>query len=296
VYLIRKDYLLILLLLGSLALIRNFFKGSAHSLLLVWILSLCGLFLHEAYIFWGIPLMCLLIYSHSKSSGFSFGCGMILSFFVLAAFKGDMSVAQAINDSWRSIWPQYVDGTPRGAVDAVGWESAYAFKFHFSKNFIESDSVLPAFVFRPFVLLASWYLIANLLHLFRQPATVFNSTDRTNLTALYFFSLICLVPMFTVLSCDYARLYQYAFAASFGVFLLFSADEIARIFPRWFYRFVTKCNAAMDRIVKPNRWVAMGLMLVTAACTAHCDLPAYMANSPLFSIVHYCGGFIMRYF
>lgn len=290
IYIVRKDYMLILMLLAMYGLIARHGSKNAVTLAGVITLSCLGLFLHEAFIFWGLPIVFLLLLSQSKRAGIAYGAIICATFLVLAYFKGDSAVALRIHQSWRALCPHELTDTIPATINSLGWSTGETAMSHFTLNFLDKIGPVPVWCLRPIVLLCSYYLVTNIFYVFRRSASSFTDTDRTNLSALYLFSLVMLLPMFLFLSCDYGRLYQYATISALGTFVIFKPARLSRLFPRGVYSLTAKINRQMDRICRPNPWVVIIILLLIAACPTKCYIKGVIANGVLTSIPYYCLG------
>lgn len=216
------------------------------------------LLIHEAFFFFSIPLLGLFIFrcfalENSKISSilktFLFFLPSLSIFFVVTMFKGNEFVALDIWKSWggSNFWGI---STPTNAVDAIGWSTEYAVNKHINANFIGSyidhgvrivnKNILWLFcLILTYLMTFKWNVIQLVID------TKYKDMNKSySMACLLIFQFIMLIPMFTILSCDYARIYYYLFGSCFSVILIFEDNIILSLFPN---RFVTTISRIIGR-------------------------------------------------
>lgn len=268
VYFVRKDFMQYALLIGVLLMLRRW-RGNPWNIAAVCALSILGLLLHEAYLFWAIPLTVLAIYAVSRSaaaatvSALTFlGC-----FGVLSVFKGDAANVTTIMASWNSLGVGLE--TCGTSIKALEWESVNTFLYHLRANFHAMGATGAegwlGVVIQPIFFMVTYYFISNFSRVFRKKGTDFNEDDRTNLSAVYLLCALTMLPMFTVLSCDYGRLYQYLFVSAYATVLILPRDVCSAMFPRRCRAAVSRLNASIWRYLTPTKGIMIILLLLLSA-------------------------------
>ena len=221
VYFIRKDYLCYCILISMLYCVRGN-VNSGIRLFVLLCLGILGLLIHEAFIFFGLPICTLLLLCQKGNNTI---VKMIVPvvwvciFLLLCVFKGEESVYNGIINSWQGAFP-YLDISPDArAIKALSWTLGYTFDLHTHFNFHSQELGWYTTFIRIIYLFAIYFLITNFFFYFKGYSR-FNEASRTLLSTLFIFSIICLLPMFVFLSCDYGRLYQYAFIAVLSSYLI----------------------------------------------------------------------------
>ncbi len=259
---VRKDFLLYALLIGSIYLLRQ------RKALAATLLTIVGLFLHEAYLFWGAPLVALLLWAQSRWRGYAAGVLFVGVFALLSAFKGDVVTALAINDSWDALQLFPPLSNASGSIAALGWDADYAMEFHLAKNFTYQGERVALF-YRPLTYLLAYYLFTNFIFAFGAPPH--SERDRVHLSALYLLVSLTLLPMWVCLSCDYARLYQYVAVSAFATFLILPSATLAAALPHWLQRAAERLNSTLRAIVPPTRGLLLLLLLFLAEMPCYFD-------------------------
>lgn len=257
----RKDCFMLLAFITCLYLIRNLIIGKKSYLITGMLVNfVCSfvLLIHEAFFFFSIPLLGLFIFrcfalENSKISSilktFLFFLPSLSIFFVVTMFKGNEFVALDIWKSWggSNFWGI---STPTNAVDAIGWSTEYAVNKHINANFIGSyidhgvrivnKNILWLFcLILTYLMTFKWNVIQLVID------TKYKDMNKSySMACLLIFQFIMLIPMFTILSCDYARIYYYLFGSCFSVILIFEDNIILSLFPN---RFVTTISRIIGR-------------------------------------------------
>lgn len=159
------------------------------------------------------------------------------------------------------------------SIGALAWDTTQTMKDHFTVNFHSDDGFGWMGLFlRPLFAVLVYYFATNFIFVMKRGNSdtedidtnnkTIESQTKTNLSMLFIFSMICLLPMFTVLSCDYARIYQYALITSFSMFLLIPSERITAMFPKFFRIMVERLNRWLESVIVPTK----GMMLLLLLC------------------------------
>lgn len=261
---IRKDFMQALMLIGILMLLR----GSPHaggrlSLWCVTALCVLELLIHEAFTFWGIPITVLLIASlqvsrWEKASAIAVIAATII---VIGCFKGNEQMAHVITDSWLPILPQLEYGY-WNSVGAIGWNPGWAAYFHCITNFFSPEIGWLRLPLQIAAFTCYAYMVCNFVYAF-SPAGETRETYRKHLTSVYILTSITMIPMFTVLSVDYSRLYQYLTITSFATVLVIPAACLDRALPGVLLRLTGRITLCIDRYFTPSKGIMVALLFLS---------------------------------
>lgn len=281
---IRKDCMMIAGLIFTLI---AFQKSKRVSSKILWVNAITMLMTlnHEAYLFFSVPVLFLIFYArfsevndHSSLSSrikplvYSLAClsPSLACALLCFAYKGDYNIVHAI---WRS-WIPLIGEQPVGySVDALGWNTGKTISTHFHKNFLEpvSGSIPIPSIFKWMAIFPIvYYLSVNTLWVFQKKSNQ-SEEDRTYLSFLVVFQFICLLPMFTVLSCDYLRLMHYWILSSFAVYLLIPKRLFLLAVPQPLLTLTSNANHLMNRIVPPYE-LSVGALLIFLGLYQHANL------------------------
>lgn len=268
-YLIRKDFLMYGLFISSICCLRKA-SPSLKAKILATILMIIALLIHEPVIFWGMPIFILLMWSFRKDKVANrlLIALSLATFVLLVIFKGTPETASLITDSWNSIIPgSPVIHHPHNAIGALGWDPQWAFSFHWETNKGENHS---GQLLIPVIAFGAYYMFSNFLSVFndskRSSETL--SENKSAISLLYSSTMLCLIPMLTILSCDVGRVFQYAGIATFATFLLLPAKRIVAIYPGWYRKLIVRFNRILYRYLPAGKgWLLFLLFFLAISPT-----------------------------
>lgn len=259
---IKTDFLLYGILILILLLIRPF-KISFKRVVAASILMILSLFIHEGFIFWGVPTCLFLLFSQKRFRWYSVALLVVTVavFLTLCFFKGNNVVAKAITDSWDGLVQFGLPGKDN-AVSAIGWSGRYAFLYHIKANFVDNPFSYLGIVVKLGLSLASYYFIVNFLSMFSPDK--FSNEKRIVLGSIWLLTLICMIPMLTILCCDYARVNQFIAVTAYSTLLIIPTETVVNAMPRWYINLIKRIDGGMRKFLPPSRGL-MCVMLLTFA-------------------------------
>lgn len=272
---IRKDYLFFCFFIPVFWIFNKDSISTFVKFLLINILTVFIILSHEVFAFFSLPVLFLLLISQFKRSGlvrsliysFVFLAPTIFVFLLTLRFKGSPEIAVAIWDSWAVFFNDKASLYFGNAINALSWSAKDTFACHIIHNFLYTDQGIFSLVVWIITFPAIYYIATNALFAFRKDESVFTLKDRTILSAVLIFQLICLLPIFTILSCDYGRIVFYWIGSSFGIFLLVPKEKIEQLFPVFFMSFVESINDFLNNILRPSKTTLVFLMMFIGIST-----------------------------
>lgn len=261
---IRKDYILYALLIGCLYVLKSI-RQSVGKRYFACIIVVFGVFIHEAFIFWGFPIYALIIISQRKDNMKFFNYIIVMiplfAFCILSLYKGSIDIRNSIINSWNQILPDSpLDYSVNNSINALGWDVGDTFIFHLKRNLDVLNGGC-GIVLLPIYALIGYYLFTNFLSLFSKVVDDKIITGKLAISLLYSMSIICLIPMFTVLSCDVGRNFQYASVVTFATFIILPGDMIINAFPKWYVYSIMRFNDKLDRFFSPSKGLLIIILL-----------------------------------
>lgn len=273
----RKDSWLLLMTFGIFCLYRRWLRRKdVMSLCALQLLSVVLVLAHEAAFFFTVPLLFWSFYSFVRakrafSMVMSAGAACLMLLPALLAMgavcicKGDQARAIAIWHSWDPLFERYpLDCDPAAnlgiSLDALTWETVETFKTHFTVNYLRFFfGPVPGL---PFTLLsfAGMYYLVTRLNTVDLKWNVLRGVDRVRLSNFLLLQGFFLLPLFTVLSCDFGRIIIYWLFSSFFAYHLLKAD--ACLFPAAVSRVSEYLQRQIDRVkCLSNPWVYAFVLL-----------------------------------
>jgi hypothetical protein len=294
---IRKDYLMLYFFI----LILQVYQGNLTTTIKIAIINALFIFIlltHEVFAFFSLPIVLLLFFTLYKNKGIL--QSLILSIlallpsiscFLLALYyHGNSETAQTIWDSWQSVatnkTPKLISETSDNAVASIGWKSQATFRDHFTMNFLAIDKDVLSFFIWCITFPVVYYISTNILMVFRKTENSFKSDDKMVLSSILIFQLLCLLPMFIILSCDYIRIFFYWIASSFAIFLIIPNETIKSLVPFSFFNFIERLNQCLSNILLPNKSILILLILFIGISSYSFYFESMISNSLLYNVLY----------
>lgn len=137
------------------------------------------------------------------------------------------------------------------------------------------------FIYWPMFYLVVYYFVTYFFSVFKPKRAAFGEAERTQLSSLFLIVSVCLLPLFTVLSCDYGRLYQYATLTSFAAFFILHDSVKQQIIPQAVQSRVAKFNGFLARLVHPSKGLLVILLLIIGVSPCYLNIYASIFQSPI---------------
>lgn len=208
-------------------------------------LSVLQLLIHEASFFYTFPILMVYSYNVSSARGKTVAgsiadvvtrflpalCVMAL----VCIFKGDEGVAGAVWASWSGVFDAFPAGpsaaTVGEGVKALGWNAWETFYNHLYTSYL--GCYHPTWWGVPmslFNLMVAYFLLTRLdaVDMGLYPR---RETDHTLLSNVALVQFVTIMPLFTVLSCDWGRTLPYLVISTVFFYHLFRQGE-ATVAPR----------------------------------------------------------------
>lgn len=239
----RRDMLSLLLTFVIFILFKNIFSHPRKKMVwrfLFYFVSILQILIHEASFFYTFPILLLLDFHKMGNNQWSFSRKSLLCLIhfmpifiamaIVCIFKGNQNTAEIIWSSWAivfNIFPCNCDTTVIGeGVNALTWGAQETFVNHLKAGYLGSHS--PSYWRIPIVLfnlLASYLLVSRIdtvdMGLYRK-----KQTDNVLISNVLLIQLVAMIPMFTILSCDWGRTIPYWLLSSLFFYHIFKNEQI----------------------------------------------------------------------
>ena len=207
---------------------------------LFYFISVLQILIHEASFFYTFPILILFLFQKNRNNQLELRTNcmacliqfmpIIVTMAIVCFFKGDQKTAEIIWNSWNNIFANYPyqgDTTIIGAgVDALSWGTQETFINHLRAGYIGVNS--PSFLRIPIVifnLFAAYFLVSRIntidMGIFRK-----KQMDNVFMSNIVLVQFVAMIPMFTVLSCDWGRTIPYWLLTSLFFYHIFRNDKI----------------------------------------------------------------------
>lgn len=226
--LIRKDYMFMVIAFSALALYKKIPSSPLRSCVATFLLIL-ALNLHEAIFFITAPAYFLVVFSDSGLRR-SLKLKVVHSLILIATMgflclsKGSAELAEKVSQSWQIFYPEAYAQLGRNSIGALSWGLSYAARQHLIANFHCAE--LP--FCGPFLRVAALFIV---LYLMTRITLAYHWKNQSVIIHKFIYiatlHFIALIPMLTILSCDFQRVVFYWTGASlFSLYLLRDTDII----------------------------------------------------------------------
>lgn len=225
---IRKDFIIMLFVLWLFRQIPKLLEGSRNTVPVILVMVLL-LNIHEASFFIFYPVLCvyLLFAKFNKMplrTRFAIIVAPVAMMLLLCVFKGSRECCEGIFNSWEYAYPNAYEsmGSSDNAITALTWETLLAVNRHVNMNFFTGPLFkCSPLIIKPFVVALILYVMVQISFLHQR-----NSAEYWTKTRSFVFcalmQLIALLPMFTILSCDFRRICFYWTVSSFLTYFFLS--------------------------------------------------------------------------
>jgi hypothetical protein len=243
---------------------------------------------HETFGFFTLPLLFLLSFNYYKGKkiwergifSFIILSPSIFAFLFVLSQQGNQEIALTIWNSWQTIPDSEI---PVNSLQAIGWNTIGTLKLHILRNFFQKDQNIYTFFNWCIIFPAVYYLVTNFLLVFKKKSTVYTENHKTTFSSIFLFQLLCLLPLFTVLSIDYVRLFFYLSTTSFAAFLIIQPEVQENLFPSIFYKKTEALNRRFELLLPPSKTIIALLMLTIGI--ANCSDMIDYTNSVIYQIL-----------
>lgn len=271
---LRRDIIIFLMAWGIFLAYKKILDGKKQYHILMQLLIVLMILSHEASIFYVVPIILIhygLIVSRKNSRIISFGKACVLgipsiiTFYFCSCFKGKQNVA---NQIWNS-WSPYFESLDLHNVQlgkgpwSLTWTIDYAFSYHTETNFFTFEFGMPSLLLWPIVFFVILYLLVNINRI-----NFVNNANKSPFSVIKFIHIlglqyVFLLPMFTVLSCDYKRVIQYWVISSFLFYFSLSSKDLTVFYNRKIsYKLKDTC-LLFNRGLLSNKTVYIIILLIS---------------------------------
>ena len=293
---IRKDYLMVLTVLIVVSLLRREHPGPWRVIAAI-AFSLFAQMIHEVYFFWGTTILLLILYSRPDTRRYTIWAAVLsaLCFIQACLFHGSIDQARGIVESWQRLeGPDFIAYRRFNSIGALGWDTAETFLGHFLWNFHSKTIGWWAFPFQCIYWIAIYYLIINFPFTFRGDNSDEPDSQKTAMSALYMTLSVTMLPVFLVLSCDYDRIYMYMVMTVYITMVTLRPERFGKLLPKRVMRFASRFNAAIDRVVKPRKWLLVVMLFFVVAPMVNVDYKPAFILAPMRSLIEEINNISLR--
>lgn len=209
---------------------------------------------------------------------------ILITFAVLCHYHGDKETVLAIYNSWAQYINLYSQPYPTSnSIGAIGWETIDTLKMHLHINFPSFFAIITRSLFGVLV----YYFLMNFLFVMGSSKRMLSKEVQTSFSVILIINFVCALPLFTVLSCDYARIYQYITISSVAALLILPPQtlfKVCSIFPR-LVGITERLNVSLNSIIPPSKGLMIVLLLLIAATPVGFNIESALCNSVFYYLL-----------
>ena len=220
---------------------------------LVWwiilgnVLAMLAILCHEPFAFWAMPLLLIITHLRIHHWGKALMCWLPAAMVFLLCLHQAGSIAQylLIRKSTEAFlaYPN--------VIDFLSFDKEYVMLFHLHYNFLDSVYGVPNVIGSVVSILLAIYMVTMAQSVFQAP-TVRYRQEQLCYSTMFLGVLVCLIPMFTILSTDYTRTIMYASLSSYFVLFTLTEKECTLLIPHLIQKYVGRFLKVLERIFPPT--------------------------------------------
>lgn len=253
----RRDFMLLCIFLLTILFWKKMSFGKW--LLAANILTGIALLCYEPYIFFALPLLCLLTHVRNKNYMTAIICWVpsVLVFLLCCHFSGNENMYDAV---WKAV--SHFLKSP-GTLEFLKMNSKDVMAFHVEHNFLSFYHHIPVALISLVGVLSMVYYCVNAAYAFGKT----KMQDRRYMLILLTVVLFCQLPMFVCLSTDYSRICICSAISVCIIYFELTQRELESLFPANVYAMVDKFIIHVDKIIYPSRGKIIFIMMFVGIAT-----------------------------
>lgn len=263
---IRKDFIIYTLFIALLYIYKSRLSISVRisSMSLV---SVIMLLIYEPSMFFCLGYMALLVLrdkSMSKIARATYPILLCITMLIMLKSTGSTGIGDTIYDSWLKIYP---DGfaIPDYVKNSLDWSVSDSLRFNHERLMPEFH---PFFLFKYllFILLVP-YIYITYMYVDTYKSPIQFPYSPSIFTTLFLFFMLCMLPMWIGLSCDYGRMLYHATLSSLCVAFIVPEKLTSSTFPRWALNISSAINRLFSRIPRTIYSITLLMIIFTPGYT-----------------------------
>lgn len=295
----RRDFLM--LWLGGLALLFLFkylSEGRFKQLVGLSLLLSLSMLLHEPMFFTFVPIAAFCIWHRSDSSlpkskrlrELLIGAGIpTILMVIVSIYNGSHEISRQIWDSWTPLFEAYPEGETLPeigyAVDFFRYSIGDACMMHLRANIRGWKLLWPVMVF------GIYYTTTRIPSIRHKRVRMFSFSDRVKVSNILIIQTIAMLPMFTVLSCDYVRTIPYCVISTQILFYLQDRYAVSITYPRIITAISRRLQKGLDALpCFSSLWSYLIALLITPMTWGGPlkeTTPLWLINNAMKPLIHY---------
>lgn len=240
----RRDFMMLSLFLLMVQLWRKMNIG--RWLFIGNIIFSISLLCYEPFIFFALPFIIAL--THIKlgkwTKSIVYWLPSILVFILTCIYPGGKHIYEAIVASTSPFLEN------PGIMNFLLDNTRDVMLFHLNINCLHGVSKTPSLLVSTWIIGCMIYLITNIVAVYSNNKNIWQ--QRHYILALLLFDLLFLLPMFTILSIDYARTFTSAVLCTYIIYFSLTENELQTFLPQKLCKLCDTILSIQDKYLKPT--------------------------------------------
>lgn len=237
----RRDFMMMIVAFAIFYfLFQYFYKKRLISIVCFILLSSVSILTYEPSFFFFAPISMFLFWNCSFGNPLRYRILNLLKVFALPLLcmitvctaKGSEEIANAIWNSWQPMFDYHgVSPTKIGCgIEFLGRPTSQLIEMHLNFNY--GIGIGERFGFKPLLVIGAILMFIGTYYLITQtPSIKRTKRDCIMLSDMFIFQFICLLPMFTILSCDFGRTINYLIYTTYFLVYFLSKYKVQYTLP-----------------------------------------------------------------
>lgn len=247
------------------------------------LLSVLQILIHEASFFYTFPILMLYDFYRLRAQRHTVGASLgwcllhfmpvLMTMGLVCLFKGDQQMAESVWASWGAVFDTYQPGKAEAevglSVRALGWNAMETFYNHLYTGYVGCHDPRLWRIPLALINLPITYFLLTRLDSVRTGVYPQRAMSHAIMSDIVLVQFVALLPMYTVLSCDWGRTLPYLVISSVFFFHLFKQEQPL------FSRRLSMVSARLQNgisAIKPCHLATVYILLVLLA-----PIPRYYA-------------------
>lgn len=261
---IRKDFVIYALFIAVLYIYRSR-QSVAVRISAMSLLSVLMLLIYEPAVFMCLGFVVLVVLRDKNLTNFArvaYPSVICATMLILLKSTGSIGIGREMLSSWHGMIPDGV-AISDTVIDSLDWSIRDSIRYNL--HILMPEFSLFFLIKYVFIILIVPYIYISYMYVDTYTASIKFPYQPSAFTTLYVFFLICMLPMWVGLSCDYGRMLYHATLSSLCVAFILPQQQTESTFPQWALRIGQKIFGLFQRIPHSIYSITILMLIITPA-------------------------------
>lgn len=274
---IRKDFVIYSLFIAVLYIYRSR-QSVAVRISAMSLLSVVMLLIYEPAVFICLGFVVLIVLRDKNLKNFArlaYPSVICATMLILLNSTGSIGIGRVMLSSWHDMIPDGIVISDT-VIDSLDWSMSDSIRYNL--HILMPEFSLFFLIKYVFIILIVSYIYINYMYVDTYRVSKKFPCQPSAFTTLYVFFLICMLPMWVGLSCDYGRMLYHATLSSLCVVFILSPQQTESTFPQWALRIGETIYGFFQRIPHSIYSITILMLIFTPAYSFYYT-PEYFTRS-----------------